>query len=107
MALILIIIILIVMRMYLLTNVITMLMIPKQQALSPFQLPCSEFANAHFNKQKMICLENNNNNINNNNYDEDFANFATCRFSNLKVSSNCLEDIVSHKHTRYQKVCVY
>ena len=29
--------------MYLLTNVITMLMIPMQQALSPFQLPCSEY----------------------------------------------------------------
>ena len=28
--------------MYLLTNVFTMLMIPMQQALSPFQLPCSE-----------------------------------------------------------------
>ena len=28
--------------MYLLTNVITMLMIPMQQALSPFQLPCSQ-----------------------------------------------------------------
>ena len=43
MALILIIII----RMYLLTNFITMLMIPIQQALSPFQLPCSEDTNAH------------------------------------------------------------
>ena len=43
MALILIIII----RMYLLTNVITMLMIPIQQALSPFQLPCSEYTHAH------------------------------------------------------------
>ena len=40
MALILIIII----RMYLLTNVITM---PIQQALSPFQLPCSEYTNVH------------------------------------------------------------
>ena len=30
--------------MYLLTNFITMLMI---QALSPFQLPCSEYTNAH------------------------------------------------------------
>ena len=47
MALILIIIIFIVIRMYLLTNVITMLMIPMQQALSPFQLPCSEYTNAH------------------------------------------------------------
>ena len=28
-------------------NVITMLMIPMQQALSPFQLPCSEYTNAH------------------------------------------------------------
>ena len=28
--------------MYLLTNFITMLMIPMQQALSPFQLPCSK-----------------------------------------------------------------
>ena len=44
MALILIIIIFIIIRMYLLTNVITMLMIP---ALSPFQLPCSEYTNAH------------------------------------------------------------
>ena len=38
------------MRMYLLTNVITMqsmLMITMQQALSPFQLPCSEYTNAH------------------------------------------------------------
>ena len=33
--------------MYLLTNVITMLMIPMQQALYPFQLPCSEYTNAH------------------------------------------------------------
>ena len=33
--------------MYLLTNFITMLMIPIQQALSPFQLPCSEDTNAH------------------------------------------------------------
>ena len=33
--------------MYLLTNVITMLMIPMQQALHPFQLPCSEDTNAH------------------------------------------------------------
>ena len=32
--------------MYLLTNIITMLMIPMQQALSPFQLPCSEYTNA-------------------------------------------------------------
>ena len=31
--------------MYLLTNVITMHMIPIQQALSPFQLPCSEYTN--------------------------------------------------------------
>ena len=30
--------------MYLLTNVIIM---PMQQALSPFQLPCSEYTNAH------------------------------------------------------------
>ena len=33
--------------MYLLTNFIAMLMIPMQQALSPFQLPCSEDTNAH------------------------------------------------------------
>ena len=33
--------------MYLLTNVITMLMIPMQQGLSPFQLPCSVYTNAH------------------------------------------------------------
>ena len=33
--------------MYLLTNVLTMLMIPMQQALPPFQLPCSEYTNAH------------------------------------------------------------
>ena len=46
MALILKIIILIVIRMYLLINVITMLMIPMQQALLPFQLPCSEYTNA-------------------------------------------------------------
>ena len=44
MALILIIIIFIIIKMYLLTNVITMLM---QQALPPFQLPCSEYTNAH------------------------------------------------------------
>ena len=31
--------------MYLVTNVITMLM--TQQARSPFQLPCSEYTNAH------------------------------------------------------------
>ena len=47
MALILIIIIFIIIRMYLLTTVIIMLMIPMQQALSPFQLPCSEYTNAH------------------------------------------------------------
>ena len=47
MALILIIIIFIIIRMYFLTNVITMLMIPMQQALSPFQLPCSEYTNVH------------------------------------------------------------
>ena len=47
MALILIIIIFIIIRMYLLTNVITMHMIPMQQALSPFQLPCSKYTNAH------------------------------------------------------------
>ena len=38
-----IIIMFIIIRMNLLTNVITMLMIPMQQALSPFQLPCSEY----------------------------------------------------------------
>ena len=27
--------------------------------------------------------------------------------STLKMISNCLEDVVSHKNTRYQKVCVY
>ena len=38
------------------------------------------------------------------NNDEDFASFATCRFSLLKLISNCLEDIVSHtENTRYQK----
>ena len=49
----------------------------------------------------MICLENNNN------YDEDFVSFAICRFSTLKMIFNCLEDVVSHKNTRYEKVCVY
>ena len=33
--------------MYLLTNVIAMLMIPMQQALSPFRIPSSEYTNAH------------------------------------------------------------
>ena len=33
--------------MYLLTNVNAILMIPIQQALSPFQLPCSDDTNAH------------------------------------------------------------
>ena len=33
--------------MYLLTNFITMLMISMQQALTPFQLPWSEYTNAH------------------------------------------------------------
>ena len=47
MALILIIIIFNIIRMYLLTSVITMLMIQMQQALSPFQLSCSEYTNAH------------------------------------------------------------
>ena len=47
MALILIIIIFIIIRMYLLTNVISMVMNPLQQALSPFQLPCYEYTNAH------------------------------------------------------------
>ena len=32
---------------YLLTYFITMLMIPMQQALPLFQLPCSEYTNAH------------------------------------------------------------
>ena len=41
------ILIIITIRMYLLTNFITILMIPMQQALSPFQLPCSEYTNAH------------------------------------------------------------
>ena len=40
MALILIIFIFIIIRMYLLTNFMI-------QALSPFQLPCSEYTNAH------------------------------------------------------------
>ena len=30
-------------------------------------------------------------------YYEDFANFATCRFSTLNIISYCLEYIVSHK----------
>ena len=51
----------------------------------------------HSTNKKMICLENNNNN----NY-EDFASFAT-----LKKISSYLEDVVSHKNTRYKKVCVY
>ena len=44
--------------------------------------------------KKMIGLENNNNN------DEDFASFAT------KMISSCLEDVVSHKNTRYQRVAM-
>ena len=35
------------------------------------------------------------------------ASFATRRFSTLKTFSGHLEDIVSHKNTEYQKVCVY
>ena len=38
----------------------------------------------------MICMENNNNN-----YEDDFASFATCQFSTLKMISSCLEDVVS------------
>ena len=57
----------------------------------------------------MICLKNNNNYYYE---DEDFASFATCRFSTLKMISNCLKDVVSHKNTRYQKyvfikTCLY
>ena len=48
-----------------------------------------------------------NHNNNNNNYDEHSASFATRRFSTLKTLSGNLEDIVSHKNTQYQKVCVY
>ena len=33
--------------------------------------------------------------------------FATCRFSTLKMISYCLEDIVSHKNTSYQRICAY
>ena len=49
------------------------------------------------------------NNNNNNNYDDDehSASFATRRFSPLKTFSGHLEDIVSHKNTQYQKVCLY
>ena len=42
MALILIIILFLIIRMYLLTKFITVLMIRMQQALFPFQVPCSE-----------------------------------------------------------------
>ena len=52
----------------------------------------------------MICLENNN--INNNN-DEDFASFATRRFSTLTIIFGHLEGIGSHKNTRYKQACVY
>ena len=48
-----------------------------------------------------------NHNNNNNNYDEHSASFATRRFSTLKMLSGNLEDIVSHKNSQYQKVCVY
>ena len=47
----------------------------------------------------MICLENNY-------YDEDFASFATHRFSTLSMLSDHLEDLGSHKNTKYEKVCV-
>ena len=61
--------------------------------------------------KKMICLENNNSNINNINNNNNMMKilpvFATCRFSTLKRISSCLEDVVSHKNTRYQKVCAY
>ena len=56
MALILIIIIFIVIRMYLLTNFITMLVIPIQQALSPFQLPRSENTNTHAQLNSMLLM---------------------------------------------------
>ena len=46
-------------------------------------------------------------NHNNNNYDEHSASFATRQFSTLNTFSHHLEDIVSHKNTQYQKVCVY
>ena len=49
-------------------------------------------------------MKKNNNNNNNNNYDEHSASFSTRRLSTLKTFS---EDIVSHKNTQYQKVCVY
>ena len=39
----------------------------------------------------MICLKNNNN------YDEDFASFATRRFSTLTTIYGHLEDVGSHK----------
>ena len=48
----------------------------------------------------MICLENNI--IINNNYDEDFASFATRRFSTLTTMFGHLEDVGSHKNTRYE-----
>ena len=47
MVLILIIIMLIILRMYLLTNFITMLMIPTLQAVPCKQLSCSEDTNVH------------------------------------------------------------
>ena len=56
--------------------------------------------------------KNHNNNNNNNNYyyyadDEHSASFAIRRFSTLKTFSGHLKDIVSHKNSQYQKVCVY
>ena len=50
----------------------------------------------------MICLENINNNNNNNYYDEDFASFATRRFSTLTAIFGHLDGIGSHKNTRYE-----
>ena len=47
-----------------------------------------------------------NNNNNNNNY-EDFASFATRRFSTLTTISGHLKGIVSHKNTQYYKLYVY
>ena len=38
---------------------------------------------------------------------EESSSFVTRRFSTLKMFSRHVEDIVSHKNTQYQKVCVY
>ena len=45
----------------------------------------------------MICLENINNY-----YDEDFASFATRRFSTLTAIFGHLDGIGCHKNTRYE-----